>query len=398
MYAIYLRKSREDKELEALGEMETLTRHRLTLEELARKDGYKITKIYKEIVSGSSIEDRPQMQMLLNDVRMKKYKGVLVMDTSRLARGSTTDQGIVSDAFNQSNTLVITPNKVYEPSSKMDRKFLEYNLFFAKQEYEFIIERLQSGISASFNEGNYIGSKAPYGYDAIRINKRERILKPNENAKYVQMIFKWYAHDDLTAGQIAKKLTLMNIPSPSGRNVWSRETIKDIIKNNTYIGKLQWNKRVKEKIYFEDGTYKKVTKRNQQNELKLKDGKHDPIIDEELFQLAQTKAKNKTSVKHDKKLKNPLARLMFCKNCGKAMRLAPNRGKPRFVHAESMECKVKSAKYEDVMNALIENLISHVEDFEIRKSNDNDHARFEEHDKLLNGMKSELKKLEIKRE
>ena len=36
-YAIYLRKSRADMEMEALGEMETLARHEKILKELAKR-------------------------------------------------------------------------------------------------------------------------------------------------------------------------------------------------------------------------------------------------------------------------------------------------------------------------------------------------------------------------
>ena len=110
-YAMYLRKSRADMEAEALGEMETLARHEKILTELAKRQGLKIDKIYKEIVSGESIENRPQMKQLLEDVYSRKYKGVLVVEVERLARGDTRDQGDVAEAFKYSNTKIITPIK-----------------------------------------------------------------------------------------------------------------------------------------------------------------------------------------------------------------------------------------------------------------------------------------------
>ena len=64
-YAMYLRKSRADIEAEANGEGETLARHENILLDLARKNKIKIGKIYKEIVSGETIEARPEMQKLL---------------------------------------------------------------------------------------------------------------------------------------------------------------------------------------------------------------------------------------------------------------------------------------------------------------------------------------------
>ena len=67
-YAIYLRKSRADVEAEKLGEGETLARHKKILTELAARNGYYIEKIYHEIVSGETIQARPQMQELIQCV------------------------------------------------------------------------------------------------------------------------------------------------------------------------------------------------------------------------------------------------------------------------------------------------------------------------------------------
>ena len=47
---IYLRKSRADREAEARGEGETLARHERILLDLAKKRGYNVGAIYKEIV------------------------------------------------------------------------------------------------------------------------------------------------------------------------------------------------------------------------------------------------------------------------------------------------------------------------------------------------------------
>lgn len=68
-YAIYLRKSRADAEAETRGEGETLARHEKMLLDLAEKIGIKIGKIYREIVSGETIEARPEIQKLLSDVK-----------------------------------------------------------------------------------------------------------------------------------------------------------------------------------------------------------------------------------------------------------------------------------------------------------------------------------------
>ena len=50
MYVIYLRKSRKDSDLEALG-IDVLKRHEETLLELARAKSLPIGAIYREVVS-----------------------------------------------------------------------------------------------------------------------------------------------------------------------------------------------------------------------------------------------------------------------------------------------------------------------------------------------------------
>lgn len=124
-YALYLRKSRADLEAEAKGEGETLARHEKMLLELARRYGFSIGKIYREIVSGESIESRPVVQELLSDVEAGRWKGILVVEVERLARGDTMDQGRVAKSFKFSNTKIITPIKIYDPNNEFDEEYFE---------------------------------------------------------------------------------------------------------------------------------------------------------------------------------------------------------------------------------------------------------------------------------
>ena len=77
-YAIYLRKSRSDLELEASGSGDTLERHRRTLLELAASRNLTVTQIYEEVVSGETISARPEMQRLLSDVDQGVFAGAIL--------------------------------------------------------------------------------------------------------------------------------------------------------------------------------------------------------------------------------------------------------------------------------------------------------------------------------
>jgi len=97
-YLIYLRKSRSDASLEAMG-VDVLERHEQILLDLAKRMNLSIGGIYREVVSGESISARPEMQRLLSEVEAGRWKGVVVMEVERLARGDTIDQGIVQRVF-----------------------------------------------------------------------------------------------------------------------------------------------------------------------------------------------------------------------------------------------------------------------------------------------------------
>lgn len=139
-YAIYLRKSRADAEAETRGEGETLARHEKMLLDLAEKIGIKIGKIYREIVSGETIEARPEIQKLLSDVKKGMWKGVLVVEVERLARGETMDQGIVAKAFKISDTKIITPMKTYDPMMNLMKNILNLDYLCLEENIRLLIE------------------------------------------------------------------------------------------------------------------------------------------------------------------------------------------------------------------------------------------------------------------
>jgi len=166
-YAIYLRKSRADMEAESRGEGETLARHRASLLELAKKQQLSVTEVYEELVSGDTIQSRPEIQKLLQKVEKGTFAGVICMEIERLARGDSIDQGIIARTFKYSATKIITPAKVYDPSNEYDEEYFEFSLFMSRREYKTINRRMQAGRLASVKEGNYIGSNAPYGYKKV---------------------------------------------------------------------------------------------------------------------------------------------------------------------------------------------------------------------------------------
>ena len=295
-YLISLRKSRSDIEAEARGEGETLARHEKALLELAGRMKLNIVGIYREVVSGETIAARPEMQRLLSEVEAGIWAGVLVMEVERLARGDTIDQGIVAQAFKFSGTKIITPSKTYDPENEFDEEYFEFGLFMSRREYKTINRRLQRGRLASVKEGKYIATYAPYGYEKVRIkNDKGFTLKPVENyAAVVRLIFELYVNGETAADgsvhalgshTIAVRLDEMGISPPTGSAPWSDTTIRRILANPVYIGKILWKKHKTVKK-VENGVVKESKVLAEKDEQVLVDGLHEAIVPVELFDKA----------------------------------------------------------------------------------------------------------------
>ena len=305
-YSLYLRKSRNDLEAEERGEGETLARHEKMLMELARRYGFSIGKIYREIVSGESIEARPVVQELLRDVESGRWKGVLVVEVERLARGDTMDQGRVAKSFKFSNTKIITPIKIYDPNNEFDEEYFEFGLFMSRREYKTINRRLQRGRVSSVREGKFVGSVAPYGYERVKLIKDKGFsLQKNNEAPIVEKIFNLYAYNDISINEVARQLNLGGF-RPRKAEKWTISAIKDILSNPIYIGKIRWDSR---KVVKEYKNGKIVNTRPRNSNYILCDGLHEPIIDIDTWNIVQEKrSKHVPAVVHNKIVQNPLVR------------------------------------------------------------------------------------------
>ena len=305
-YSLYLRKSRADLEAEERGEGETLARHEKMLIELARRYGFSIGKIYREIVSGESIEARPVVQELLKDVESGRWKGVLVVEVERLARGDTMDQGRVAKSFKFSNTKIITPIKIYDPNDEFDEEYFEFGLFMSRREYKTINRRLQRGRVSSVKEGKYVGSVAPFGYDRVKLVKdKGYTLAKNDEAPVVEKMFQIYAYNEIAINEVVRRLNLAGF-KPRKAKEWTISAVKDILSNPIYIGKIRWDSRKTVKEYRNG---KIVNTRPRNENYTLCDGLHEPIIDMETWNIVQEKrSKHTPAVIHNKVVQNPLVR------------------------------------------------------------------------------------------
>lgn len=324
LYCAYLRKSRRDEELEAMGQGETLARHAQALAGLAQRLGIHIARTYREIVSGDTIRERPEVRRLLEDVNAGTWDGVLVMDVDRLGRGDSIDQGVIMQSFLYSGTLIVTPDKIYDPADDSDAEFFEIKLFFSRREYSMIKKRMQRGTLASVMEGNYVGGRPPFGYRQIyEQGRRGPTLEPVPGkAETVRAMFDWYLAGEGTR-TIALRLNAMGVRTERG-SPWNPNAVSQILHNPTYIGKIRWQHR--RTVYrIEDG--RRVAVRKTSDDYILVDGRHPAIVPPEIFDAVQVKIARapRVPVNLDKRQENPFRGLVICARCGHVMQRRPKK-------------------------------------------------------------------------
>lgn len=369
LYCAYLRKSRRDLELEAQGGEDTLARHERQLNELAARLGITIAQTYREIVSGDTISERPEVRRLLDAVNSGAWDGVLVVDVDRLGRGDSIDQGVIMQSFAYSNTLIVTPEKVYDPQVDADEESVEFRLFFARYEYRAIKKRLQRGRLASAMDGCYMGSRPVYGYERVKLQGRKgwSLKIVPEKAKIVRAVFEWYAYgmdgEEAGANRIALRLNDMGLRTDLGKP-FEPSYVRHMLQNPVYIGKVQWNQRVTT-CRIEDG--KRVKSREKNPNAALVDGLHEPIIEMDLWERVQKMfaSHEKRPKNVDKEIANPFAGILFCGECGHSMiRVADDRRKDASFKCRTQRCPTCSAYVGVVEEAVLDVLRGWVTDFE----------------------------------
>ena len=401
----YLRKSQSDDPL--LTVEEVLSKHEAILDEWAEKNLGGVVpeeNKFREVVSGETISGRPEIQKVLRLIESPKYKAVKVVEPQRLTRGDLEDIGRLMKLLKHTNTLVITPPRIYDLRDEYDWDAFERELKRGNDYLEYTKKILNRGRLLSVSQGNYVGNTAPYGYDKTFVTEGKRkcpILVPNkEEAEVVRMMFDLYVNKDMGCQSICNQFDKMGIKPPKGEH-WSASAMSKMLENIHYIGKVKWNHR-KTLTIVEEGEFKKTRPVAKIGEYLIYDGKHEAIVPEDLFNAAQAKKGRNTRQKPHTKIRNPLAGLLFCQ-CGRAMSLRTytkngvERSAPRLLCDGQNICKTTSCNYDEIIEKVKDTLRQCIYDFEVRiKNDDGDSTKLHAHlIKRLEAKKEELDKKEI---
>lgn len=327
-YCMLLRKSREDIEAERVGKYETLTYHEQELNRLADSLGIKITRIFRELVSGDRLDERPETQELIREVMRGEWDGVLAKDVQRISRGDMIDQGTILNAFRYSDTLIITPKKTFCLSDQYDADAIEQDLMFGRRELSMIKTRLVGGKEAKSREGQYLASIPPFGWRKVVID-RKKTLEPDENHDLLVKMYEDVATGRRTPSGIAADFNRIGFRTIRG-GYWDKKTVANVLRNPTNIGKIRWNQKMTT-IEFDDDMKRKKVRRLPKDESAsiLVDGLHmgKSRVTPELFEAANRwlETHSAPSVHSYKPLQNPLSGVLVCAGCGRSMQrtLAP---------------------------------------------------------------------------
>ena len=374
IWIMYLRKSRADDANDSVEEV--LQKHYIMLQDWARYNlGREIPEdcIYREVISGGeSFDEREQMQNVLSRIEDPRVAGIICADPQRLTRGDLISCGVLISTLQLTKTVVATPMMVFDLSDKMHRKYFEGELMRGRDFLEYTSEKLWIGRVNAVRRGNFIGSKAPYGYNKVTIGK-DHTLEPNDEADVVKMIFDLYVNQDYTYYRVACHLNDLKIPSPKGI-VWKKETIRRILMNVHYDGKVAFNQ-IKETMVVENGRriMRKFTQPDE--EVIIAEGKHKYIVDHDIFLKAQEKLNNNHSTNTDFTLQNPLAGVLYCKGCGLSIMRHPYKNAADRLQCRSRPKCFKSIRMEDGINAVVSALENaELPDLQARSKNGDGHA------------------------
>lgn len=233
--------------------------------------------------SGGTME-RPALKQLLADVAAGKVDVIVVYKVDRLTR-ALTDFAKIVDILDRAGASFVSVTQAFNTTTSMGRLTLNVLLSFAQFEREVTGERIRDKVAASKRKGMWMGGPVPIGY---RLEDRKLLVDPDEAAT-VRFIFERYAElksiaalvDELHQRGIRTKLRHYKDGSQRGGISFTKGPLALLLKNPVYIGKVR----------HRDALY---------------EGEHDAIVDEQLWEQAQTIARdNGRDRKLGRKARNP---------------------------------------------------------------------------------------------
>ncbi len=197
--------------------------------------------------------------------------------------------------------------------------------------------------------GYLCGQAAPYGYDRMlvddtgahrqRVKNGEAVAKPRswhvtlavsddpEKVATLKWLFEQYATMEIGLRRLAETLNERGVSGPTG-GCWYMGTIREILRNEAYIGRFVWAKRRMGKYHRVEADEIKVrtdgsgVRHNPVEQRIIRDDNHEPLVDAVTFQAVQEKLQSrKHATGHRERSADVylLSGIVYCGHCGRKM-------------------------------------------------------------------------------
>ena len=317
--------------------------------------------------SGSNFE-RPAWNRLLKDIKLNIIDTIITKDLSRMGRDYISMGTYIEKLFPQNKIRYIAINDdidtLYETPG-LD--YLQFKLIFNDLYLKDISKKIRKELTEKKKSGKYTGWKAPYGYKKSKSNKYELVID-TEASTVVKYIFEIAQYNNirnitniLNEQKIKTPSQYANLPNQS--EYWSPKTIKEILSNELYIGKLIQGKR--KKINYKTKKEEKVLKKDWiiVNKPNL------AIIDKNLFNSVNTLQVSKYKRKNNHKTLLFYG-LLRCKECKHALIINTNPKNNRHYtmcsyylkNTKIKLCTTHSNNYDNLENSLLQHIKQLIKD------------------------------------
>ncbi len=182
---IYKRVSTDEQSLTGIS----LNNQEVRGKELAYKLGYDFKVYADEGVSGSlSIDKRPGLKSLIDDIADKKIDAIFVLDLDRLSRGDIIQITIIKNILKENKVKLYDVNNEINLNDINQEFLTDIRSLINNYETKKTSQRIKSVLTQNIVEGKVGGGPLlPFGYKKGEHN----ILVVNEDeAEVVKLIFK----------------------------------------------------------------------------------------------------------------------------------------------------------------------------------------------------------------
>lgn len=313
--AIYIRLSKED-ENKGINASESVSNQKILLTNFVQKLGldFELVDTYIDDGYTGTNFNRPNFQRMIRDIELGKINTVIVKDLSRLGRNYIESGDYIENWFPEHNVRFFSVNDAID---SFDRNNSNNDIAPVKSvlnewQSRDTSKKIREILHSKQQAGQWVGGKIAMGYKKDPNDKNHLIICENE-AEIIKTIFDM-AYSGKTIGEIKNYLNDNNIPTCNNiryNNIsfWENKTIKNILKNEVYIGTSIQNKR--SRISYKNRKFRT----NPKEEWNIVENTHEPIIDKKIFDRVQNMVIVQKYNRNEKKHHFLLDGLLVCYEC-----------------------------------------------------------------------------------